>query len=294
MIRIHHAGKMGDVIYALPVMKALARIHQTKIHLMTSGLCHQLVPLLWEQPYFQDVDIDDTRPYGTQDDIMTNWDYYKEGEGINLSLQPRMKTMMEPSWTQLYMTLCGVEALTENDCLAMPSLVNHRRWMYGMTIALNGVVQEMHRTFIVAPEVQTLDSAPADIWMKVIDRLLDYGVVMLVGKSRVPNYDTLVQSWNQHAREPFLTDLRGLTTVPVLARLIAECRGFIGAHSFPWHLARQSETPAVCLQHWLPGLYRCRPVDTVYTWLEPSEWQQGVDQIVNAVTMKEETHGVYR
>lgn len=285
MIRLHHAGKSGDILYALPVMKALARIHQTKIHLMTSGLCHQLVPLLWEQPYFQDVDIDDTRPYGTEDDIMTNWDYYKDGEGINLSLQPRMKTMIEPSWTQIYMTLCGVDALTENDCLAMPSLVNHRRWMYGMKIALNGVEQPMHRTFIVAPEVQTLESASDDIWVKVIDRLLDHGAVMLVGQNRTIDYHAKVNAWNHHQREPFLTDLRGLTTVPVLARLIAECRGFLGAHSFPWHLARQSETPAVCLQAWLPGLYRCLPVDTQYTWLEPEQWKEGVEQILQTVAV---------
>ena len=62
MIKVHHAGKMGDLIYALPVLRALARLKQDKVRLMTSGMVVPMVPLLWEQPYIDDVDVDEA-PY---------------------------------------------------------------------------------------------------------------------------------------------------------------------------------------------------------------------------------------
>ena len=48
MIKVHHAGKMGDLIYALPVLRALARLKQDKVRLITSGMVVPMVPLLWE------------------------------------------------------------------------------------------------------------------------------------------------------------------------------------------------------------------------------------------------------
>ena len=50
MIRAHHAGKMGDLIYALPVLRSLHRTRGEPIHLTTSGLAYQLGPLL-EEPH---------------------------------------------------------------------------------------------------------------------------------------------------------------------------------------------------------------------------------------------------
>lgn len=275
MIKIHHGGKMGDLIYALPVMRALSRIHQQKIHLTTSGICWQLVPLLWEQPYFGAVELDDSRAYETVDGIMTGWDFYQPGEGFNLSLQPAMKTMPEPSWTHIYMRLCGVEQLLVEDAVALPSLVNHRRWHYQIKVAINGVSQLMPKVFVVAPEVETLESAGLMTWIKVMDRLTGEGTVLLVGKSTQVDFKGSLSAW-QGVETDRLVDLRGCTTVPALARIIAEATGFIGAHSFPWHLARHAETPAVCLQTWQDGLYRCKVIDTASHWLEPEAWADAV------------------
>lgn len=275
MLKIHHGGKMGDLLYALPVLRALSRLKGQKIHLTTSGLCWQLVPLLWEQPYFGMVELDDTRAYETVDGIMTGWDFYKPGEGINLSLQPCMKMMPEPSWTHIYMRLCGVQELLVEDAVALPSLVNHRRWHYQIKVTINGIPQLMPKVFVVAPEVETLASADMKTWVKVIDALLGEGLVLLVGKSREIDFMVQLMIWQGHATDR-LIDLRGATTVPSLARIIAEATGFIGAHSFPWHLARHSETPAVCLQTWQDGLYRCKVIDTPSHWLEPEAWSEAV------------------
>lgn len=276
MIRVHHGGKMGDILYALPALRALSRMKGEKIHLTTSGLCWQLVPLLWEQPYFAAVELDDTRAYETKDGIMTGWDFYQPGEGINLSLQPCMQTMADPSWTHIYMKLCGVEEVRDEDAMALPSLVNHRRWHSQIKVAVNGILQVLPKTVVVAPEVETLDAADPSIWVQVMSRLMDDCTVIVVGRSRTIDFSTALLAWKDGFKADRLVDLRGLTTVPSLARLIAEASGFIGAHSFPWHLARHSEVPAVCLQHWLDGLYRCKPVDTPFTWLEPEQWAEGV------------------
>jgi len=286
MIKCHHGGKMGDLLYALPVMRALARLKGDRIHLTTSGLCWQMVPLLWEQPYIGGVELDDTRAYETVNGIMTGWDYYRPGEGYNLSLQPCMKTMPEPSWTHIYMRLCGITELRTEDALALPSLVNHRRWHYTIKVAINGVPQLMPKVFVVAPEVETLASADVKTWVKVIDGLLEYGTVILVGRSTATDFLNPVAVWQGHYPD-HLIDLRGCTTVPTLARLIAESTGFIGAHSLPWHLARHSETPAVCLQTWQDGLYRCKVIDTPACWLEPEAWQEAVKHVTHPQPVQE-------
>jgi len=285
MINVHMGGKMGDLIYCLPVLRAMSRIHQQKIRLITSGLCWQLVPLLWEQPYFGMVDVDDTRPYEIKDYVMRNWDFFKGGEGFNLSLQPKMLTMKEPTWTNIYMSMCGVEELRAEDCMALPSLVNHRRWHYGMKVTINDEPQTLAKTYIVAPEVETLESASLSTWLAVMGTLAEHGRVLIVGRGTAIDW---VLEYMASGRDGAhrLMDLRGLTTVPSLARLIAEATGFIGAHSFPWHLARHCEVPAVCVQRWMPTLFRCKVIDTPSVWVEPEAWELGVNAIVHPDTIK--------
>jgi len=286
MLKIHHGGKMGDLLYALPVLRALARIKQEKIHLTTSGHCWQLVPLLWEQPYFGAVELDESRPYELVDGVMSGWDFYGPGEGLNLSLQPGMKSLADPSWTHIYMRLCGVEQLLVEDAVALPSLVNHRRWHTQIKVTIAGVPQIMPKVFVVAPEVETLTSASLMTWIKVMDRLVGEGTVLLVGKSTQVDFKGALTAW-QGRETDRLVDLRGCTTVPTMARLIAEATGFIGAHSFPWHVARHSETPAVCLQTWQDGLYRCKVIDTPSYWLEPEAWEEAVKFVLHPQPVQE-------
>ena len=268
VIFCHHAGKMGDVLYALPVFRALARTTGQKIHLTTSGMCWQLIPLLWEQPYFEDVVVDETRPYSIPPGgVTTNWRFYDEGQGINLSLQPKHYEPNCPiSWTLAAAWIARVE-VTPADYVGLPSLVNHRNWHHQLDVAYDGVPQTLTPTIVVAPEVETLESASEDIWQALIAELLDSAYhVILIGKRS--------STWNG-VTHPALHDLRGVTTVAVAARLIAEAQGFVGAHSLPWHLARHAHTPAICLQQWRDGLRRCLPIDTLpdhCPWVEPQDW----------------------
>lgn len=292
MVKAHHAGKMGDLIYALPVLRALARKHGP-VHLTTSGLCWQLVPLLWEQPYFADVVLDETRPYGIPFDgptkgITTNWEYYQDGEGINLSLQPKHYDLDCPiNWTWAYAKIAGVTEFEAGDYVGLPSLVNHRRWFYGVQVALDGKAQHLPRTVVVAPEVETLEAADAQTWMKLIDGLADDFRVVVVGTKKDFDYRQALYVWRE-GRPVDIMDLRGLTTVPTLARVIAEASAFIGAHSFPWHLARMARTPAICLQHFREGLRRCIPMDTppeLCPWIEPEDWASGVQWVKQQATV---------
>lgn len=272
MIKIHHSGKMGDVIYALPVMRALNRIFGEKIHLTTSGLCWQLVPLLWEQPYFEDVVVDEMRAYSIPQDtgVSLHWDFYAEGEGINLSLQPKYYDLDSPiNWTMAAARIAGVGTLESADFVTLPSLVNHRRWYHGVKVVYDGKPVTMAPTVVLAPEVESLASAPQGTWRRIAELLHDTHLrVIMIGKHQtdlMPDY---------------VTDLRGLTTVASMARIIAEASVFIGAHSLPWHLARHSGVPALCLQGWREGLRRCVPVDTLpelAPWVEPDRWDSAVE-----------------
>jgi ADP-heptose:LPS heptosyltransferase len=287
MIFVHHSGKMGDLLYALPVMRSIARTYRDRIHLTTSGLCWQLVPLLWEQPYIGDIALDDARPYEIARvpdgrNISSHWDHYQPAQGYNLSIQPKHYDPQCPvNWTRAYAWIAGVE-LRQEDLIALPSLVNHRRWFTTVDCRLDGKKQELAKTVVVAPEVETLEAASSDIWTRIIDALLEDYTVVLVGTKSEPNYYHKVLAWASGKHAGKLRDLRGLTTVPVLARIIAEASGFVGAHSMPWHLARLAGTPAVCLQHWREGLRRCIPIDTdpnLCPWVEPDEWQGAIEWI---------------
>lgn len=273
MIRVSHFGKMGDLVYALPVMKALARMHQDKIHLVTSGLCWQFVPLLWEQPYFGEIDLDDSQPHEIvpidRGAIFEHWEYYKGDEGINLSLQPSYFTDDAPiSWTHCYMKAAGVKELTDSDCVALPSLVNHRRWLNSIDVTNAGKKASTPKTIVIAPETDSLDEMIPDAW----ERIVDY--VQLEG------YDAIVVGTRNNGNLRGCTDLRGMTSVPAMARIIAESQGFIGAHSFPWHLARHAEVPAVCVQTWREGLRRCLPVDTKHLWIDAKDYKKAVPLLV--------------
>lgn len=290
MIPVHHGGKMGDLIYALPVLRALARQKNDKIALTTSALCWQIVPLLWEQPYFASVELDDAHTYHITNCVMSNWEYFKSGEGLNLSLQPCMKDMADQTWTHIYMKLCGVEELQAQDCLALPSLVNHRRWHYGLTVTYDGQVQSIGKQIVIAPEVETLESAPMDVWVKIINESLETHPVVLIGRNTTVDFVQGVQAWRAEPISKWpnrIIDLRGQTTVSTMARIIAESSGFIGAHSFPWHLARHSEVPAVCVQKWLDGLYRCRVIDTPSMWVEPEAWRQAVQFVTTGLPQEQ-------
>lgn len=283
MIFCHMAGKMGDLLYALPVLRALARVHGTRIHLTTSGLCWQLVPLLWEQPYIGHVALDESRPYEIPfgSGITNHWNHYADGEGINLSLQPKHYADQCPiNWTQAYAWIAGV-TLQPEDFMSLPSLVNHRRWFQSVDCRLDGKKQDITQTIVVAPEVETLDPAPAETWTKIIDALTENYRVILVGQKHEPNYHHKIMAWAGTKNTHRLSDMRGCTTVPTLARIIAESAGFIGAHSMPWHLARLSHVPAFCFQKWREGLRRCIPIDTdpnLCPWPEEIEdWQAAVE-----------------
>jgi hypothetical protein len=269
---------MGDVVYALPVLRALWRLRSEKISLLLSGSAYQLAPLLWEQPFIGAVELEDTCPHATvpieRGAIFHQWRWYEPGEGLNLSLQPNyFKDDAPISWTHNYMAAAGVTELTESDCVALPSLVNHRRWLNGIDVELNGTKQAKPKTIILAPETDTLDELMPSIWDSIAIQVIEAGYEPVFVGTR--NRGSFVD--NNYV------DLRGLTSVPVLARLIAESSGFIGAHSFPWHLARHSETPAVCVQTWREGLRRCLPVDTPYTWMEPKDYLTAVPMVLKMV-----------
>lgn len=278
MIRMSCFNKMGDIMYALPAVRAMARLTAKKVHLVISGYCWQMVPLLWEQPYIGEVDLEDVKPQVEihRGAIFPDWEWFKDGNGFNLSLQPDFFKDDAPiSWTRCYMNALGIEGLEPADCTVLPSLVNHRRWMTGVQVDVDGKRQETPRTIVIAPETDTLDELSPGQWQQVVDRVAD------------ANYQPVIVG----VRRPYLLfnclDLRGQTTVPVLARVIADSRGFIGAHSFPWHIARHSETPAVCLQTWREGLRRCLPIDTSYTWLTPEEWELAVPSVLGLHKPKE-------
>lgn len=281
MIRVSNFNKMGDVMYSLPVLRALARITQQKIHLLASGSCWQLAPLLWEQPYIGEVELEETQAHAPvtieRGAMFPYWNWYPAAHGYNLSLQPAYFTDDAPiSWTHCYMQAAGVTELTEQDCVALPSLVNHRRWLYGIDVVSNGKKLDLPNTIILAPETDSLDEIFPEFWDAIAEHCIEEDYMpVIVGTRRCKSLSDVN-----------LVDLRCLTSVPVLARLIAESRGFIGAHSFPWHLARHSGTPAVCLQTWREGLRRCLPVDTPYTWIDSKDYLTAVPTVMKLMNQQ--------
>lgn len=251
-MRVSHFGKMGDMVYALPAIRALARIHGP-VHITTSPLCWQMLPLLWEQPYIREAWVDGEREYKMDNGIFNFWEYYAEGEGLNISSQPKFFEDGWPlSWTGCYARAAGVNLEPEDFCI-FPALQNQRRYLRSCDVKFDGEKQELPKYVVIAPESETLGSHFD--WYK-LENLIRCKIVVIGNK---------------------LNSIS--TTVPTLARIIADAAGFIGAHSFPWHLARHLEVPAVCLQPWRPGLLRCIPVDTPYYWYEPEDYVQAVEKL---------------
>lgn len=249
-MKVHHGGKNGDLIYALPVVKALARRHGP-VTLITSVLCYQIVPLLWEQPYIKDVEM----IYGEakiSKGVVEPWAVLAPEEGINLSLQPAMYRPDAPvSWTMCYAEIAGVKELTPSDKIALPTLWNHRQWYYEHEVKYDGKKPwRPPDAVILAPESETLKCLALKYWRNVAEGFGSYPVIV-IGQS------------NEEIKWPDnVTDLRGMTTVSSAARFLAEARLFIGAMSLPFNLARHAGTPSFVLQD--QYLERCIPVDTPY------------------------------
>lgn len=265
-MRVHHGGKNGDLIYALPVIKALSRKHG-KITLVTSPLCFQLVPLLWEQPYIQDVEMDYSRSYKIGDDgCMSPWQVLGPEEGLNLSPQPSMYRHNAPvSWTHAYAEIAGIQTLTVKDRIALPSLWNHRQWYWEHNVTTEGKdlvkrVWAPPMTCVLAPESQTLKTIPMWLWAKVAKVLNKRFHVIIVGERPDESFPES------------MTDLRGKTTVATIARLLAEATVVISANSLPWHLARHAGTPTFCFQD--QYVERCTPVDTPYAFYTSDLWER--------------------
>ena len=261
-MKVHHGGKNGDLVYALPVIKALAREHG-KITLVTSALCYQLVPLLYEQPYIQDVEMDYSRSYKTEDGSIIPWNVLSPEEGINLSPQPSMYRPNAPvNWTNAYAEIAGLKSLTVHDRIALPTLWNHRQWYWEHNVTSGTVKWTPPKTCVLAPESETLKCIPGWIWRGVAEKLKRSFSVIVIGVKVDKTFQGIEG----------VIDLRGLTTVSAAARLLAEAHLVISANSLPWHLARHAGTPTFCFQD--QYLERCIPVDTPYIFYTSEQWER--------------------
>lgn len=261
-MRVSHGGKNGDLIYALPVIKALARTHGEKIVLHTSPLVYQLVPLLWEQPFIENVVMDYSQPYEIKDGSIIPWATLAPGEGVNLSPQPAMYRPNAPvSWTAAYAEIAGVKELTPQDKVALPTLFNHRQWYWEHDVQIEGRPPwKPPRSLVLAPESQTLRTIPLRYWISVARELEeDFDTIFVIGEKR---------------DEPFprVVDLRGRITVSAAARLLAEAAVAICANSLPWHIARHAGTPTFCFQD--QHLERCIPIDTKFAFFTADKWKE--------------------
>jgi len=272
-MRVHHAGKNGDLIYALPVVKALARSHG-KVTLVTSALCYQLVPLLWEQPYIQDVEMDYTRPYKIDDrGSLDPWNVLSPEEGINLSPQPSMYRPNAPvQWTYAYAEIAAVK-LEPRDKVALPTLWNHRQWYWEHVVESEGkdgkpVTWKPPKTVVLAPESETLKTVPLHYWERLARKIPKHFAVLIVGAKPDTTF-RMVEGCR---------DLRGLTTVSSAARLLAEAHLVVTANSLPWHLARHAGTPTFCWQD--QYLERCIPVDTPYAFYRADQLERMADDAI--------------
>lgn len=271
-MKAHHGGKNGDLIYALPVIKALARLRGERVTLVTSALCYQLVPLLWAQPYIADVVMDYDRAYETQEGSIIPWDVLRPEEGINLSPQPAMYRPNAPvQWTAAYMEIAGVKELTPRDKVALPTLWNHRQWYWEHEIEQKGRPSwKPPRTVVLAPESQTLKTNPLWCWREVADALLKKASVFVVGEKRTDDFKGLP-----------VYDLRGVTTVCSMANLLAEATLVISSNSLPWHLARHAGTPTFCFQD--QYLERCIPLDTPYVFYTSDNRKGMIDDALGLI-----------
>ncbi len=256
---IHHGGKMGDLVLALPAIRAYARLHGP-IDLVTSPLCIPIVPLLWDCPYIESIEVDNSQIYEADGKVLLQWEYFKNGEGINLSPQPAFRQEVAPfsmppySYSDCYSMILGVSPQYE-DYMIFPALVNHRRWFDSHEVFYKGVSQKKRKTVVIAPEAESVPMAGNYIWDQVISGLKYYGY------------------------EPVIIKKKGTTTIPTAARMIAEADALIGAHSFPMQLAARIEVPTVCLQDMVFTLDRANPMKANVKYVDPKDWVNAVQYV---------------
>ena len=209
--------------------------------------------------------MDYDRAYKAEGGSIVPWNVLSPEEGINLSPQPCMYRPNAPvRWTHAYAEIAGIEKLESKDKIALPTLFNHRQWVWEHKVEYeNAPTWVPPRTCVFAPESQTLKCIPLPIWRKLALRLAQHFTVLVIGEK--PDAETF--KGLAHVR-----DLRGLTTVPAVARLLAEAHLVISANSLPWHLARHAGTPTFCFQD--QYLERCVPVDTPYAFYGMDLWER--------------------
>ncbi len=268
-MKISHLGKNGDLVYALPVIKALARIRGEPITIFTSPLCYQIVPLLWEQPYIKDVEIDYSRSYKIKDNCIDPWNVL-EYPDLNLSPQPAMYRPSSPRpYTHAYMEIAGIETLEIKDRIAFPTLWNHRQWYWEHKVEYaDKPTWTPPKTVVLAPESESLKTVPNQLWDEISISLSYHYDVYIVGQQR--------GSWSYRNT---IHDLRGLTTVSSMARLLAEAHAVISSPSLPFHIARHCGTPtfAFCIT----SFERFNPIDTPFKYVVPENWKPMVDEIIS-------------
>ena len=124
------------------------------------------------------------------------------------------------------------------------------------------------KTLVLAPESETLKTIPLFYWQSLAKKLSKHFTVLVVGTRPDDTFDVVGN----------LRDLRGLTTISSVARLLAEAHLVIAANSLPWHLARHAGTPVFCWQD--QYLERCTPVDTPYVFYTASQLDRMAEDAV--------------
>jgi len=267
---LHHGGKMGDLLLALPAIRAYARKYGP-VDLITSALCVPLVPLLWECDYIWNVKVDASQTYEADGKILLQWDYFKNSDGINLSPQPSFREETAPYYyADCYSRLLEVIPQKE-DYMIFPSLVNHRRWFDSHEVFYKGVSQKKRKTLIIAPECESVGMVSWKVWWDFIHALNHYFEILVIGTNDV------------FPMPESVTDLRGKTTVPAAALLIAESHALIGGHSFPMQLASRIEVPTFCLQEMVPTLDRANPINCNTVYLDPAAHASARDYYINQI-----------
>jgi len=276
------AGKSGDLVYALPVIKALARQHGP-VTLVTSAMCYQIVPLLWEQSYIKDVVMDYDHAYSMHNGSVEPWAYFAPGEGINLSPQPAMYRPDAPvPWTLAYAEIAGIGELTANDKMALPSLWNHRQWYWEHTVRVGvniggNSTWKPPQTCVLAPESESIKTVPLWVWAKVAGHLKQEFRVIVVGTRPTDDFRGVEG----------VIDLRGYTTACSVARLLAEATLAITTISLPFQLSRHAGTPTFCLQD--QYLERSIPIDTPYRYYTSDRWQDLVNDAIQLAAKPQTT-----
>jgi len=107
---ISHPGKMGDLLYAWPVVQALAKKHNAMVDFYTSEYCRPLIPLLEYQPEVEQVIIpSDYRilDYGTG---VQPWSMNVPTDGYVATYELGMRGWPDRGMIQYYADMMEVKA----------------------------------------------------------------------------------------------------------------------------------------------------------------------------------------